>query len=106
MRKTIALLLLSALLSSCLVIRAGEEALVVSVPGPGAYTYYCRGGRLAVTYLEDNRVRIFYDGAFRVLTLTDTRPRFVYTDGVYTWEAAGREGRLLVRGQVADTCSY
>jgi len=59
-----------------------------------------------VTYLENNQVRIFYDGANRVLTLTDTRPRFVYTDGIYTWQAAGREGTLLVRGQVADTCSY
>ncbi|ADH62058.1 hypothetical protein Mesil_0113 [Allomeiothermus silvanus DSM 9946] len=108
MKRITALLLLSVLLSSCLVIRPQDDTptQVVTVPGPGVYTYFCRGGRLSVTYLENNQVRIFYDGANRVLTLTDTRPRFVYTDGIYTWQAAGREGTLLVRGQVADTCSY
>lgn len=108
MRRLLALLLLAPLLTSCLVVRARTdvEPQTVTVPGPGAYTYFCRGGRLSVTYLENNQVRVFYDGGNRVLTLTATRPRYVYTDGVYTWQAAGREGSILVRGQVADNCSY
>ncbi|MER3480227.1 MAG: PEGA domain-containing protein [Meiothermus sp.] len=83
----------------------------VIVPNPlppgltGSYTYYCRGGRLSVTY-SSNQVRIFYDGAFRVLNLIQQNDgRYVYSGGPYRWEAQGQQGTLYVNDQLADTCN-
>ncbi|MDX2005056.1 MAG: PEGA domain-containing protein [Meiothermus sp.] len=82
--------------------------VVVPNPGPdapsGAFTYFCTGGRLSVTY-RGNQVTIFYDGANRLLNLTRNNPTFLYTDGTYTWDVSGNQGRLSVRGQLADTCT-
>lgn len=75
------------------------------IPNPGlngSYTYFCRGGRLSVTY-SGGQVRIFYDGANRLLNLTSPN---TYTGGPYTWRVNGRNGTLYINGQLADSCSY
>lgn len=77
----------------------------VVIPNPGlsgSYTYFCRGGRLSVTY-SGNQVRIFYDGADRILSLVRA---YTYSGGIYSWQVDGRSGTLYVNGQFADTCSY
>lgn len=108
---------LSVLLSSCVLLLddqtevkgkpagGGPSTSTVTAPPNGQVIYVCKGGRLVVTYAP-SQATVFYDGANRVLSLTRTSPKYTYTDGIYTWEAAGREGNISVRGQLADTCSY
>ncbi|MBF6596195.1 MAG: hypothetical protein IVW51_17350 [Thermaceae bacterium] len=108
MMRFLGLLSLAFLLPSCLILTDDGVSSTTITPPPasGAYTYVCRGGRLSVSYLGNNQVSIFYDGADRLLTLTRTTPRYTYSNGTYAWEASGRSGTLYVRGQVADSCSY
>ncbi|WP_119358662.1 hypothetical protein [Meiothermus granaticius] len=108
MIRMLGLLSLVLLLPSCLILTDDgvSSATVVPPPSSGSFTYMCRGGRLSVSYLGNNQVSIFYNGANHTLTLTRTSPRYAYTDGTYTWEASGRSATLFVRGTMADTCSY
>lgn len=58
-----------------------------------------------MTY-SGSQVRIFYDGAFRLLNLVQSSDgRYVYSGGPYRWEAQGQQGTLYVNGQLADTCN-
>lgn len=108
MTRMLGLTALMFLLPSCFILTddSASSASVGPPPASGAFTYICRGGRLSVSYLGNNQVSIFYDGANRLLTQTQSAPRYTYTNGTYTWEAGGRSGSLFVRGQLADTCSY
>lgn len=80
---------------------------IVAPPTPlpgGSFTYFCRGGRLSVTY-QGNQVRIFYDGANQILTIVRSGPSYLYSNGSLNWEASGNSGTLSRDGQILDTCN-
>lgn len=108
MIRSLLLLTLAATLSSCLVVteRRGQVSpsdTTVVVPAAGNYTYTCNGGTLVVNYLSNTQARVFYDGAFQLLTRSGNTGTF--TNNIYTWELRGSSGSLSVRGQtVLSSC--
>ncbi|WP_276957856.1 hypothetical protein [Allomeiothermus silvanus] len=109
-----AALLLSLLLSSCvyLVEDTKPDTRPIPVPNPqtvpapslGNYTYTCTEGRLVVSYVTNDSVRVFYNDAFQVLSLRDTSPERVYSNGTYTWSLnRSGQGTLRVGSQLVRT---
>lgn len=109
MKQFVALLLASFLLSSCVYLvedtTLGTRPIPVTVPAPslGSYTYTCNEGRLVVNYVTSDSARVFYNDTFQVLSLRDTSPERVYSDGTYTWslnrsgQGTFRAGSQLIR---------
>lgn len=108
-------LILSSLLlalSSCILLVDDEprqitvtdpQPVPIPSPRPDTYTYSCNGGRLVVSYVDNNTVRVFYDNAFQTLTLTRVTPLRTYVGGSFVWEldrnglGTFRVGGTLVR---------
>lgn len=78
----------------------------VTAPAQGSYTYRCTGGTVVVNYIASNQVRVFYDGAFQTLTLTQSNPSLIYRSNNYAWEWNGRSGNLSAGGRVVlNSCA-
>ncbi len=114
MFRLLLLAMLSLSLSSCILLtddtsNQGGPPVVSGpvIPANGSYTYRCNGGTLVVNYLSSSVVRVFYDGAFRDLSLSSSGSSYVYSGGPYTWNARGRGGSLAVGGNIVlSNCVY